>query len=36
MAFPPLGIQTLAPVLRKGGHRVRMFERGPRRAGLLA
>jgi anaerobic magnesium-protoporphyrin IX monomethyl ester cyclase len=26
MAFPPLGIQTLAPVLRKGGHRVRMFD----------
>ncbi len=26
MAFPPLGIETLAPVLRKGGHRVRMFD----------
>ena len=26
MAFPPLGIQTLAPVLRGGGHRVRMFD----------
>ncbi len=26
MAFPPLGIQTLAPVLRQGGHRVRMFD----------
>ena len=26
MAFPPLGIQTLAPVLRKRGHRVRMFD----------
>ncbi len=26
MAFPPLGIQTLAPVLRRGGHRVRMFD----------
>jgi anaerobic magnesium-protoporphyrin IX monomethyl ester cyclase len=26
MAFPPLGIQTLAPVLRKAGHRVRMFD----------
>ena len=26
MAFPPLGIQTLAPVLRKGGHQVRMFD----------
>ncbi len=25
-AFPPLGIQTLAPVLRRGGHRVRMFD----------
>jgi anaerobic magnesium-protoporphyrin IX monomethyl ester cyclase len=26
MAFPPLGIQTLAPVLRTGGHQVRMFD----------
>ena len=26
MAFPPLGIQTLAPVLRKRGHQVRMFD----------
>ncbi len=26
MAFPPLGIQTLAPVLRARGHRVRMFD----------
>lgn len=26
MAFPPLGIQTLAPVLRREGHRVRMFD----------
>lgn len=26
MAFPPLGIQTLAPVLRRGGHQVRMFD----------
>src|SRR5512147_1047072 len=26
MAFPPLGIQTLAPVLRRGGHRVRLFD----------
>jgi anaerobic magnesium-protoporphyrin IX monomethyl ester cyclase len=26
MAFPPLGIQTLAPVLRQHGHRVRMFD----------
>lgn len=26
MAFPPLGIQTLAPVLRERGHRVRMFD----------
>src|SRR5512138_1721149 len=26
MAFPPLGIQTLAPVLRNAGHRVRMFD----------
>ncbi len=26
MAFPPLGIETLAPVLRQGGHRVRMFD----------
>ncbi len=26
MAFPPLGIQTLAPVLRQQGHQVRMFD----------
>jgi radical SAM superfamily enzyme YgiQ (UPF0313 family) len=26
MAFPPLGIQTLAPVLRQRGHHVRMFD----------
>ncbi|HVM50823.1 MAG TPA: radical SAM protein [Candidatus Acidoferrum sp.] len=26
MAFPPLGIQTLAPVLRGAGHGVRMFD----------
>ncbi len=26
MAFPPLGIQTLAPVLRNHGHAVRMFD----------
>jgi len=26
MAFPPLGIQTLAPVLRQHGHHVRMFD----------
>ncbi|MCL5099149.1 MAG: B12-binding domain-containing radical SAM protein [Candidatus Omnitrophica bacterium] len=26
MAFPPLGIQTLAPVVRQRGHRVRMFD----------
>lgn len=26
MAFPPLGIQTLAPVLRERGHRVRLFD----------
>jgi len=26
MAFPPLGIETLAPVLRQHGHRVRMFD----------
>lgn len=26
MGFPPLGIQTLAPVLRRHGHRVRMFD----------
>lgn len=25
-AFPPLGIQTLAPVLRRHGHRVRLFD----------
>ena len=26
MAFPPLGIQTLAPVLRQHGHEVRLFD----------
>ncbi len=26
MAFPPLGIQTLAPVLRQRGHEVRLFD----------
>ncbi len=26
MAFPPLGIQTLAPVLRQQGHQVRLFD----------
>jgi radical SAM superfamily enzyme YgiQ (UPF0313 family) len=26
MAFPPLGIQTLAPVLRKQGHEVQMYD----------
>src|SRR5512140_1244866 len=26
MAFPPLGIQTLAPVLRRRGHQVEMFD----------
>jgi anaerobic magnesium-protoporphyrin IX monomethyl ester cyclase len=26
MGFPPLGIETLAPVLRKRGHQVRMFD----------
>lgn len=26
MAFPPLGIQTLAPVLRQNGHHVEMFD----------
>jgi radical SAM superfamily enzyme YgiQ (UPF0313 family) len=26
MAFPPLGIQTLAPIVRQHGHRVRMFD----------
>lgn len=26
MAFPPLGIQTLAPVVREHGHEVRMFD----------
>jgi len=26
MGFPPLGIQTLAPVLRQHGHQVRMFD----------
>ncbi|MBI4832283.1 MAG: B12-binding domain-containing radical SAM protein, partial [Candidatus Lindowbacteria bacterium] len=28
MAFPPLGIQTLAPGVRQRGHRVRMFDTG--------
>jgi len=26
MAFPPIGIETLAPVVRQYGHRVRMFD----------
>ena len=26
MAFPPLGIETLAPVMRQHGHHVRMFD----------
>lgn len=26
MAFPPIGIETLAPVLRQHGHQVRMFD----------
>ncbi len=26
MAFPPLGIETLAPIVRRHGHRVRMFD----------
>lgn len=26
MAYPPLGIQTLAPILRQRGHQVRMFD----------
>ena len=26
MAFPPLGIQTLAPILRGQGHAVRLFD----------
>src|SRR4051794_31112961 len=26
MGFPPLGIETLAPVLRQAGHEVRMFD----------
>ncbi len=26
MGFPPLGIETLAPVLRRHGHQVRMFD----------
>ena len=26
MGYPPLGIQTLAPILRRHGHRVRMFD----------
>lgn len=26
MAFPPLGIQTLAPIIRQHGHDVRMFD----------
>jgi radical SAM superfamily enzyme YgiQ (UPF0313 family) len=26
MAFPPLGIQTLAPILRRKGHEVHMFD----------
>jgi radical SAM superfamily enzyme YgiQ (UPF0313 family) len=26
MGFPPLGVETLAPILRKRGHQVRMFD----------
>jgi len=26
MAFPPLGIETLAPIVRKHGHQVRLFD----------
>ena len=26
MAFPPIGIETLAPVVREHGHEVRMFD----------
>ncbi len=26
MAFPPLGIQTLAPIVRQHGHQVRLFD----------
>ncbi len=26
MGFPPLGVETLAPILRKHGHEVRMFD----------
>jgi len=26
MSFPPLGIQTLAPIVRRHGHQVRMFD----------
>jgi hypothetical protein len=26
MAFPPIGIETLAPVVRQHGHEVRMFD----------
>jgi len=26
MAFPPIGIETLAPILRQHGHAVRMFD----------
>ena len=26
MAFPPIGIETLAPVLRENDHEVRMFD----------
>jgi hypothetical protein len=26
MAFPPIGIETLAPIVRQYGHRVRMFD----------
>ncbi|MFH1024273.1 MAG: radical SAM protein [Planctomycetota bacterium] len=28
MAFPPIGIETLAPILRQRGHDVRMFDTG--------
>ena len=26
MAFPPIGIETLAPVVRQHGHQVKMFD----------
>ncbi len=32
MGFPPLGIETLAPALRRQGHQVRMYDTCPRRS----